>query len=297
MLKIVSDLVQHLEEAGIQYCHWKSNEHLDTAVFGDTDLDILGLFDFPAHRTIKGKGIIVALVGADGSGKSTQVKALRRRLEAKVDVVTLYMGLGAGLGSIIRTPLDLLKKAMIPLLGHSASDSTESRPNKVQGVEERLRNFGNILWSIVLAWEKQAKLKRASRARKRGKIVICDRYPQTTIAGQNDGPLLSEYERCDNALLRMLARYEKACYTVSDQTAPDLVIKLIGDPDVLSNRRPEMQKERIIKNQAGIKAVQFPDSTRVVEIDADKSVDEVTALIMSAIGNKLLSMYNQNNFD
>ena len=40
-LKIVEDLIRDFNSSGINYCHWKSNEHLKAAVNGDTDLDIL----------------------------------------------------------------------------------------------------------------------------------------------------------------------------------------------------------------------------------------------------------------
>ncbi len=40
-LQIVDRLTQRLEQENIAYCHWKSNEHVDAAVEGKTDLDIL----------------------------------------------------------------------------------------------------------------------------------------------------------------------------------------------------------------------------------------------------------------
>ena len=48
MLKSIERVIASLEERGIKYCHWKSNEHLQEALDGDTDLDIL--FD-PTQRT------------------------------------------------------------------------------------------------------------------------------------------------------------------------------------------------------------------------------------------------------
>ena len=43
----VERLLKALDDNGIRYCHWKSNEHLKEALDGDTDLDVL--FD-PAQR-------------------------------------------------------------------------------------------------------------------------------------------------------------------------------------------------------------------------------------------------------
>ena len=40
-LKKINQLFQNFNRHDIRYSHWKSNEHLDAAVNGDTDLDIL----------------------------------------------------------------------------------------------------------------------------------------------------------------------------------------------------------------------------------------------------------------
>jgi thymidylate kinase len=41
MLDICKHHFEYLEKHNIRYCHWKSNEHLDAAVNGKTDLDVL----------------------------------------------------------------------------------------------------------------------------------------------------------------------------------------------------------------------------------------------------------------
>ena len=40
-LGVVTELCRRLHEAGVSYCHWKSNEHLRPGTLGETDLDIL----------------------------------------------------------------------------------------------------------------------------------------------------------------------------------------------------------------------------------------------------------------
>jgi hypothetical protein len=49
MLKSIRVMLDAFEELGIEYCHWKSNEHLQSALNGDTDLDML--FD-PSQRSL-----------------------------------------------------------------------------------------------------------------------------------------------------------------------------------------------------------------------------------------------------
>jgi hypothetical protein len=40
-LQVLRDLFERLHEAGIRYCHWKSNEHLGPSMVGKTDVDVL----------------------------------------------------------------------------------------------------------------------------------------------------------------------------------------------------------------------------------------------------------------
>ncbi|MGD2101048.1 MAG: hypothetical protein PVG83_02345, partial [Acidimicrobiia bacterium] len=40
-LQLAGRLLDTLESAGVDYIHWKSNEHLDASLLGDTDLDLL----------------------------------------------------------------------------------------------------------------------------------------------------------------------------------------------------------------------------------------------------------------
>jgi hypothetical protein len=41
MLPVIQTLTNRLDQENIRYCHWKSNEHVDAAVEGKTDLDVL----------------------------------------------------------------------------------------------------------------------------------------------------------------------------------------------------------------------------------------------------------------
>ena len=41
MLKQINTVIKALEDSNVKYCHWKSNFHLDNALNGDEDLDIL----------------------------------------------------------------------------------------------------------------------------------------------------------------------------------------------------------------------------------------------------------------
>ena len=51
-----------------------------------------------------------------------------------------------------------------------------------------------IFWFLEVAREKYLNLKKAEKGKNKGRIVICDRYPQTMVEGINDGPKLGSLE-------------------------------------------------------------------------------------------------------
>ena len=40
-MSLVTEVLRRLDDRGVAYCHWKSNDHLAAALSADTDLDIL----------------------------------------------------------------------------------------------------------------------------------------------------------------------------------------------------------------------------------------------------------------
>ena len=151
----------------------------------------------------------------------------------------------------------------------------------------------HLAWALALAWEKRTKLKRAWQARRKGILVVCDRFPQADIKGYNDGPLLGHLSESRLLLLRWLGSWEMSSYARTARYRPDLVLRLLGPVEVLSGRRPEMDPARIRRKQEGIRTVRFPPSTSVVDIDAGQPLEEVVARAMSAIG----SMITRNTGD
>jgi len=87
--------------------------------------------------------------------------------------------------------------------------------------------------------------------------------------------------------LRALSRWERSAYLSSGIAQPDLVLKLIGSPAVLHERRPEMSQDVIVRKQEGILAVAFDPCTRVVCLDANACAQQVLASAMVAIGTIL----------
>ncbi|MFH0946842.1 MAG: hypothetical protein V2A76_16740 [Planctomycetota bacterium] len=222
----------------------------------------------PRRRTNPRGGVVLAVLGSDGSGKSTAVANLSRWLSWKIDVFPMYMGVPRALTSLLRKVVRAVP-AVAP--GDERSSASEPRTEAKPGL---LRPMLRAAWALAIALDKRLKLRRAARARHLGLVVICDRYPQTHTMNFNDGPLMSAWRDHPNFLVRRLARSEFAAY--ESRTIPDLVLKLNVSPEVCCARRPgEMTLEAARRKAGSIRELAFPAGTKVVEIDADLPLAEV----------------------
>lgn len=262
----------------------------------------------PARRTVPRGGILVAVLGADGAGKSTVVREVSNRLARKVDVMRLYFGSGDGPVSLLRSPLRPAARfarrhrlarsergrgedprAGSPGAGIRVEAPVSTVPGSGPGhrAEPAVIRAGRIAWALSLAREKRARLARAWRARNRGLVVITDRFPQAQIAGFNDGPLLRDRAETGGSLLRRAARREERVYRLAERQAPDLVIRLRVTPEVAVRRKPEMSASEVERRDAAIGSLRWPSDTRVVDVDADRPLADVLRDTMVAIWREI----------
>lgn len=246
-------------------------------------------------RSLPYRGVVVSIMGPDGAGKSTQTKEVTKELAKKVDVKFMYMGSGDG-------PMSLQRKIISKFIGMAArakggggvpkrqspdnANNTVSQVNSSSGAS-LLKQILLSFKAASLGFEKKKRLRQIERARMRGEIVICDRYPQTSVMGYNDGPKLYSQIESSNGILRRLANYEYSCYKLAEKIPPDLVIKLTGSLDTLHTRRPEMTREEIEKKQNGILALQFTAPCETVSLDIEQPVDKIKGAILDAISQRI----------
>ena len=68
----------------------------------------------PGRRRAPGGGCVAAVIGVDGSGKTSVVSAIQAWLRPEVDIMPVYFGTGDGRPALFLLPL----KMMVPLITH-----------------------------------------------------------------------------------------------------------------------------------------------------------------------------------
>ena len=205
----------------------------------------------PLRRTHPAGGRIIALLGPDGSGKSTVAREVRAWLGWKVDVYPVYFGSGDGPASLLRWPL----KAALALRGPRARSGPAQAGSN--GHARPRISLARALWAVLLAAEKRSKMRACIRARNRGMIVVCDRYPQAQVPGFNDGPLLTGWLERGGRLRRRIAAWELQTYQRLAAIAPDLVVKLDVTPEVGRSRSPDTAPGEVERRRLALAAIDY----------------------------------------
>lgn len=240
------------------------------------------------RRTPVKGGTIIAVLGADGSGKSTVISEIANSLSKKLDVLPVYLGSGDGKASMLRQPLIWMAKKAKAKRSTKTFDSNIKQDRKSTTKKSLVSRLHKLLWAITLTYEKQNKLKQAYLAKERGMIVICDRYPQSQILGFNDGPLLTSNKSNSAKLLRNLQQWEFDSYQHMVETMPpDLVIKLNITPEVALARKSETPSEIVHQKVAAVRALQFAPQTTIITLDAEQPLDRVLVKAKRAVWESL----------
>ena len=234
----------------------------------------------PWHRRAPGGGLVIAIVGLDGSGKSTMVAMVRQWLGAEVDVMPIYFGTGDGRPSLLLAPFKMLVPLAERLFRKRPSGSSHGHvTNKRPGLAY---SAAMTLWATIVAMEKRGKLKRARRAASRGMVVVADRYPQSEILTFNDGPLLHRLRY----LPAPLRRFEQQSYDLAAALPPDLVIKLVIGAATATQREPMMDRWVIAQRIDEFASLAFAGA-QVVSIDAEQPLVSVIGQVKQHVWDAL----------
>jgi hypothetical protein len=221
---------------------------------------------------------VFAVVGCDGTGKSTLTHDLRDSLRSKGPAERLYLGLVSGeVGDKIKD---------LPFIGVRLENNLHNKANRALDMEKKLPGTGTALIMYVLSLWRASLVLRMVRMSKRRVRVITDRYPQMEIPGFHyDGPGLT-VNRTGNWLVRKLAEQEHRLYQWMARQQPALVIRLNIDAAAAHARKPDHPLAELTDKISVMRQLEF-NGARVCEIDATGPYPQVLEAALEAINQTI----------
>lgn len=190
------------------------------------------------------RGLFISIEGPDGSGKSTQLNNIKTFFENKgIETVFTREPGGTPIGEKIRE-----------LLLDNSNKEMDSMTEAMLYAAARAQHVAQVIKPAITA----------------GKVVVCDRFVDSSIVYQGFGRQLGESVEIINS------------YAVAD-CMPDLTILLKLDPSVGKHRIESRMQDRLeLEKDAFHRAVfegylklekMWPE--RIIGIDASRSISEI----------------------
>jgi thymidylate kinase len=223
------------------------------------------------------RGIIVALVGPDGVGKSSQTARLAALFQRDFECSAVYLGSGDGGWRFRRAVKQLFRK----LRGRLRQSKLEMKSPTADPEFGTNHSLFTGLSGLLVAIERSVSLRRAMRLAKSGSIVICDRWPQNIQAGFFDGPLRLAADA--SWIVRMLSKAEHRLYRRMERFKPDLTIHLISDFETSNARKPGDRTPADFDRRLALMHEMRLIDRKAIIIDASRDFDEVTRDLHSCI--------------
>ncbi len=217
---------------------------------------------------------LIAVVGCDGSGKSTVTQALQEWMNARSPTVICHLGKQSGnIGRWI---------ARLPLLGGKLDKSIHAKAQRAN--TDKGPGLPEALVIYLFSMRRVRRFARMMRLRRSGNAIIADRFPQLGTPGPMDGLGLAHARQ--SGLVGLLSRAERRRYEAMVARRPDLVLRLNVPLDVALARKPDHRPSSLARKIADVPRLTF-EGAPIVEIDACMPLDTVLAQARAAIEARL----------
>ena len=224
-------------------------------------------------------GAIVAVLGGDGSGKSTVIAELDAWLGAEFEMKQIHLGRPPWSATTygIRGALKVVRLAgkVVGRARHRPPpDDEESEPP-----------YRAMAWLACTARDRYLTYRKARRFANRGGLVVSDRYPHPALQSM-DVPLISHADtpKSSGRLTSILQRLEHRYHDRIE--FPEVMVVLRVDPDTAARRKTDEPTEYVKRRVAEVWEIDWEEAS-VPVIDASRSKEEVAAELKSLIWDAL----------
>jgi thymidylate kinase len=230
----------------------------------------------PAPRKqLRAGGAVIAIVGADGAGKSTLVQTLSDWLGKNFGVRRMHLGRPApSLATVVVTFLVRAKTAWLILARRAAGRGHPSSPPKPRAS-----------LAVALARDRYLASRTARRIATNGGLVVCDRFPVPQLTLMDAPRIERSFPAGDSRpLTRRMAALERRYYAA--MPAADVLIVLRVDPETAVARKPEEPPDFVRARWREIWDVDW-ESAGAHVVDAGRSPEEVLSEVKSLVWAEL----------
>ncbi|WP_230467765.1 hypothetical protein [Lujinxingia vulgaris] len=249
------------------------------------------------------RGLIIALIGPDGAGKSTLTDALNAWLSELVDTRQLYLGKGDPVTTIWHALAHakwwaletFARRSPPPAPEVTAPEHSDTPPIPELDLDEVLRYtppperstgrqvLRDLAW-VSLAARHLLNTRRAHITAHQGALVVADRFPfrashlasGPSIPGGPDQPLTR----------RVFSLAEDALFNSLQHSPPDLVFRLNIAADVAWRRKPDHDIANIAAKSLALSQID-PGLARLIDLDATLPPDVLLSQVKARIWEAL----------
>jgi thymidylate kinase len=239
------------------------------------------LFRIDDRKQLNQGGLLVAIVGGDGSGKTTTIDEIYRWLSPDFTIHRFHMGKPAW------SLTTVLIRGLIKI-GRSLGFYPFMQSEIVYTNDPEKLAFPGYPWlirEILTGRDRFLIYKKGLQLATNGGLVLLDRFPLSQIKFM-DGPQVARMtvNLPQTRLLRYLSELEEDYYKKIG--LPDLVILLKVDPIIASRRKTNEIEEEVRSRSGEIWETDWSQSP-VIVVDANQSKEQVISEVKQVIWSRM----------
>ncbi len=219
---------------------------------------------------------LIAVVGSDGSGKSTLSADLLAHIRLSRAAESGYLGLGSGEQG--------RRIGRWPVIGPPLHRFLDGIADRLREPGEPIPGYLAARYALNKSRNRRARFDELLAQRRAGKVIVTDRYPQVEVPGLHDGPILAGI--ATSPRLAAMQAAERALYAEMAAYRPTLVIRLHVAVDTVMARKPDHDRGLITRKVATVPLLAF-NGAPIVDIDATMSYTDELALATAAVDEAL----------